>query len=262
MNRKYIFITGGAQGIGAATARLFAQKGWFIGLFDLNQTGMVALQKEIGEEQCQYYMGNVVEPETILSALEAFSEWSGGQLHLLFNNAGILKAGGFEGVALESHKAVVDVNFTGLINVTHLALPLLKATPQSCIINMASASALYGNPEIVAYAATKSAVKSLTESWRMLFRKHDIKVCDLLPIYVDTPMVQRNYEALDLQPKNVHLTAEGIARKAWKAYHSRALHHFVGRDTQLLRFLKNILPGSWIRWILMKSFFKEALKHT
>ncbi len=188
--QKTIFITGAGRGIGKATAQLFAQKGWFLGLLDINSEELEALAQEIGPENCLSYQADVSKEAEVEAAFAEFGKQVGGKLDVLFNNAGILLAGGFEIPSLAQHKKVVDVNFNGVMIVAYYALPLLKASPQSVLINMASISALHGNPELTAYAATKSAVKSLTEAWYYLYGKHDIHVCDILPGYTNTAMLE------------------------------------------------------------------------
>lgn len=259
MNRKSIFITGAGRGIGKTTAQLFAQKGWFVGLSDINEKELQQLSEEIGQENCSSHLMDVRNIEEIQKAFKEFSQRTAGKIHALFNNAGILFSGGFDKVSLEKHKAIVDVNFIGLMNVTHCAFPLLRDTPNSFIINMSSASALYGNPELNAYAATKSAVKSLTEGWNFLYKKHDIWVTDLMPAYVNTQMVTTEQEAMKLSDKDVKLTSDQIASAAWKAVHSKKVHHYIGTDVKLFRFLKWLLPQSIFESILAGKFYKEAI---
>lgn len=260
MSRKSIFITGAGKGIGKATAKLFVQKGWFVGLFDMNAKEIEILASELGEDTCSMHTGDVRNVSDIQSALDEFSGKTDGRLQVLFNNAGILLIGGFEQVPLEKHKAIVDVNITGQMNVTHLALPFLKSTPDSRVITMCSASSLYGNPELTAYAASKSAVKSLTEGWNMLFKKYNIHVADIIPAYVRTPMVTDEQEAMALPDRDVKLSAEQIAEAVWKAAHSKKMHHYVGADAKLLRFAKWLLPEFMLTAILRNSYYKEALR--
>ncbi len=181
MTKKSIFITGSAKGIGKSTALFFAQKGWFVGLLDIDLNGLNLLAAEIGKDNCSVHIADVRNPEQLQFAFNEFGKLTNGKLTVLFNNAGVLFPNGFEKVQLETHKLVVDVNFIGVLNSTYCALPMLKETENSAIVNMCSAGSLFGNPEIVAYAATKSAVKSLTEGWNMLFKKYGIHVADLLP---------------------------------------------------------------------------------
>ena len=161
---------------------------------------------------------------------------------------------------MEKQKDIIDVNITGQINVTQLAFPLLKATPKSTIISMCSASALYGNPELTAYAASKSAVKSLTEGWNLLFKKHGIHTADIIVSYVQTPMVEQEQENMALASKDVKVSAPQVARAVWKAAHTKKMHHYVGGDARLFRVLKWWLPRPLLEEILKRGVYKEALK--
>ena len=260
MQKKSIFITGAGRGIGKATAQLFAQKGWFVGLADINEAEITALAQELGPEQCSTHLLDVRKVEEVEKAIAEFSFKTDGQMNVLFNNAGILFSGGFEKIPLEKHKAIVDVNITGQMNVTYYALPLLKATANSTIITMGSASATYGNPELTAYAATKSAVRSLTEGWNLLFKKYGIHVADINPGYVRTDMVSNEQEAMQLPSKEVKLTAEQIAQAVWKAAHSNRVHHFVGGDAKLFQWTRWLLPKPLFLAILKKKAYEKALE--
>ncbi len=251
--QKTIFITGGGRGIGKTTAILFAKKGWKIGLMDVNPTDLAQVQQEIGKEHCHIFVGDVTKPDTIETALKQFTDAYNGQLNVLFNNAGILHTDGFEQPDLSIHQKIAKVNFIGCINTTYKALPYLKATPNSKIISMGSASSLYGNPEIPVYTATKSAIKSITEGWSLEFEKHSISVSALHPIFVKTKMVTDNYGKMSkLEPKDVKLTPEMVAKTAWKAVHSSKVHWYIGADTKVFEFLLRIVPNGLARWVVKK----------
>ncbi len=260
MHKKSIFITGAGRGIGKATAQLFASKDWFVGLSDINEAELAALAQDLGPEHCSSYLVDVRVVDEVKKAIADFGFQTDGRMDVLFNNAGILFSGGFEKVPLEKHKAIVDVNITGQMNVTYLALPLLKATSNSTIITMGSASASYGNPELTAYAASKSAVQSLTEGWNLLFQKYDIHVADINPAYVKTTMVSSEQAAMQLPNKEVKLSAEQIAKAVWKAAHSKKVHHYVGGDAQLFRWTKWLLPQPLFLAILKKKAYEKALE--
>lgn len=259
MTPPTIFITGAGKGIGKATALLFAQRGWFVGLSDINAKDLDAVAEEIGDAHCTKHLMDVRDTPQIRTAMADFGERTGQRMDALFNNAGILIPGGFEQMPLEQHHALIDINLTGIINVTHYALPLLKNTPKSAVLNMCSASAIYGNPELTTYAATKSAVKSLTEGMNMLFRKHDTHVADLLPSYVRTDLVKDVQGQMELPDRDVKLSAENIAKVAWKAVHSKKVHHYIGFDSNLFRFCKWLLPRVMLEGILKATFYKQAL---
>ena len=259
MQQPSIFITGAGKGIGKATALLFAQRGWFIGLSDINQAALDAVAQEIGESQCSTHLMDVRDTGQIEAAMAAFGQRTGQRMNALFNNAGILIPGGFEQIELKQHHALIDINLTGVVNVTHYALPLLKPTPRSAVITMCSASAIYGNPELTTYAATKSAVKSLTEGMNMLFRKHDTHAADLLPAYVRTDLVTDVQSDMQLADRDVKLRAEDIAKVVWKAVHSKKIHYYIGFDSNLFRFCKWLLPTALLEGILKNTYYKRAL---
>lgn len=253
MSKKVIAITGAGKGIGEATARLFVEKGWFTVLMDVNDTAIQSLATELGSENAIAIPCDVTNNNQIEEALVQLSQTTHQKLDVLVNNAGIVEVGEFDTHTLESQLKVVDVNLKGVISMTYQALPILKQNKGSRIVNLSSASALFGNPELPVYAATKSAVKSLTEGWSVGFEKYGIKVSDLLPIFVDTDMVRRYYKDYqNLTPEKVNLSPQDIANTIWKAVHSNKLHWFVGTDTKAFAFLLRFLPYSIQRMILKK----------
>ena len=247
---RSIFITGGGKGIGLETARLFHRRGWRVGIFDFDDSTFSDIKKEF--ENIELFKGNVLEADQLKDALLTFSDKNNG-IDVLHNNAGIILVGEFDELGLEQNLNIVDINLKGLINSTVCALPYLKKAGHSVIVNMSSASALYGNPELTTYAATKAAVKSLTEGWHVAFQKYGIRVCDLLPIYVKTQMLDGEYEKFNkLSLRDVKLTPELIAGKVWKAVHGRQIHYLVGADTKIFHFLLKIVPESLVPSILRK----------
>lgn len=118
-----IFITGAGAGIGLATARLFAHKGWFVGCADRDEAALGSLQEEIGVERCSTHTLDVVNVESVQQALAEFATRTGGYLQVLHNNAGVLEVSSFEGIELADHRRIIEVNVIGLINVLHAAFP-------------------------------------------------------------------------------------------------------------------------------------------
>lgn len=248
-----IFITGAAAGIGKATAQLFAGRGWHVGLFDTNREGLEQLAAELGPERCTPFPGDVTRAEDLRAALAAFATAHNDRLDVLFNNAGILLPGEFDQVPWETLQRTIDVNLLGVMKATYEALPYLKRSDRACIVNMASASALFGIPDLPAYAATKAAVRSLTEAWSLSFEKYSIRVTDLAPMFVRTRMVTDHLgKFAGVREADVKLTPEGVAARVWKAAHGKELHHYVGNDTLLLNFAKRIVPEWAVRRIVKR----------
>lgn len=219
-----ILISGAASGIGAATARLFHARGWRVGLLDVDEKALVA---ELGG--AWHAPLDVVEAAAVKAALGDFCALSGGQLRLLFNGAGILRTGAFADIELEQHTRQVQINVLGVLNLCHAAYPYLKVTSAAQVINMGSASALYGVPQLASYSASKFVVRGLTEALELEWREYGIRVGYLMPPFVDTPMVRSQAKRPPVMRRlGVRLEAEQIAEAAWKQAHGSTVHRPVG----------------------------------
>ena len=257
MNRPAIFITGAAAGIGRATAELFASKGWFLGLYDVEESGLRILRDRFGIGNCVIGRLDTTDAAAYARILADFWETTDHRLDVLFNNAGIAAVGDFESIPLERHHRVVDVNLKGVINGCHLALPYLIKTPDARVISMCSASAIYGAPALTVYSATKFAVRGLTESLNVEWDRHGVRVMDIMPLFVNTPMV-RQFENQPRSAKTlgIRLTAEDIARTVYKAATRRGwlahVHWYPGLQTFVMHLLTKISPSFVNRYIVKK----------
>ena len=237
-----IFITGAASGIGRAVAQYFVGKGWRAGLYDLNEEALAVLHQQLGETTCYRHI-DVTDVASVQEALHHFSTFTRGRLDVLFNCAGVLAVGPFEQIDLEAHQKIVAVNLAGIINCTHLAFPLLQASAPARVINMASASALYGTPDMASYSATKFAVRGLTEALNIEWQRHHICVSDILPPFVKTPMLQQAPETKSMRTLGVRLTAVMVARTVWRAAHGKRVHYPMTWSFKMLWVLAKLLPG-------------------
>jgi NAD(P)-dependent dehydrogenase (short-subunit alcohol dehydrogenase family) len=213
--RRCAFITGAASGIGRATAILFAQRGWFVGLADIDGDGLAALGRELGLDNSWTCRLDVTSEQEWERALASFFERT-GRLDLLVNNAGILISGPFAANPLMRHHVLVDVNIKGVLNGCHLARPYLLRTPGARVINLSSASAEYGQAALATYSATKFAVRGLTEALNIEWQADGIRVMDVMPLFVRTAMVE-GMDAASVRRLGVHLAPEDVARVVLKA---------------------------------------------
>ena len=244
-----ILITGAASGIGAATARLFHRQGWSVGLLDIDRGALTALAEELGGAWHQVL--DVTDGDAVREALEAFCANHDGQLRLLFNGAGILRCGPFAELALEEHTRTLNINVLGLLNLCHAAFPYLKRTANAQVINMSSASAQYGVPTMASYSASKFAVRGLTEALELEWRGHGIRVGDLMPLFVATPMVASQRVTPPVMRRlSVKLNAEQIAQAAWQQAHGPTVHRPVGWQFRLL-YLSGQLAPAWMNRLVM-----------
>ena len=240
-NRKSIFITGAASGIRRETALLFAKNGWYVGIFDVNESGLKNLETQIGKENCFSGVMDVTVPESVQKGFNAFAKKTDGKLDVLLNNAGIVKFGLFENVDLEIHHRIVDTNFKGCLSCAYYALKYLKQTQGSRIINMSSASSIYGLPDLSVYSATKHALSAMTEALNLELERYGVFICDIKPPYVNTPLLEVKEEVFSINKMGIHMEAGKVAKTVWKASHHNKLHWKIGA-TAPLAFLFWLMP--------------------
>ncbi len=251
--KNSIFITGAGAGIGLETARLFASKGWFVGAADIDAGALESVQNELGKERCSIHVLDVVDIDSVKRALAAFCKHTEGQLRLLHNNAGILRVGRFEEIPADVHRAIIDINVTGLINVLHAAFPYLKATPGAQVINMSSASAAFGIPDFASYSASKHAVRAMTEALSIEWEEHDIRVGDLMPPFVNTGMVRANEGRSALFGNmGINLGPEAVAAAVWQQANDPRLHRPLSAQFKALWPLTKSAPSSVTRAIMKR----------
>ncbi|MEQ8559089.1 MAG: SDR family oxidoreductase [Henriciella sp.] len=249
--RKSIFITGAASGIGKATAKLFADRSWFVGLYDVNEDGLAEVAKEIGEDNCVTAKLDVRSRDDWKAAIEQFGKATDGRMTVLFNNAGVGRHGWFEEMTGEDNDWVVDVNVKGIINGVQAALPLLRATPGSRIVNTASTAGVFGAPKLAVYSATKFAVRGLTEALDVEFSNLGIRVTSLMPWFIDTPILDMgkadgaNEKMSDMireSGQDVY-PVEIAAERAWDAAHGKDTHYMAGKMAERTRFAARFMPN-------------------
>lgn len=236
---KSLFVTGAASGIGKATALLFGRKGWRVGCYDIDVDG--AREVAEGLPGAAHGRIDVTSEESWKTAAADFAG-AGGRLDALFNCAGILRMGRFEDIGPAECRKQLDVNVMGVILGIQTCLPLLERA-RGVIVNMSSASAVYGQPELAVYSASKFAVRALTEALDIELRPRGVRIADIMPGYVDTPMVSsQTHKARSLQRLGVKLTPERIAGVVWEAVHGNGLHYIPQKDVLILSRLGGLLP--------------------
>ncbi|QIG78364.1 SDR family oxidoreductase [Stakelama tenebrarum] len=245
-----IFITGGASGIGRAVAQRFAREGWRVGLADINADGMAETAASIPDGAVTRHLLDVRDRTAWDGALAEFAEASGGRIDVLMNNAGIAVSGPFAQTSTEDFERIVAINLMGVVHGAHAGYRWLKATPGSCLLNTASAAAIWGTPGAAIYSATKAGVKALCESLDAEWAGDAIKVRCLMPGFIDTPLLDEAVTGTNLQVRDrvramgLEFTPlETVGEAAWQAVRGDALHVPVGKTAKRLRFATRWLPG-------------------
>lgn len=248
---KAIFITGGGSGIGRAVARLFARRGWRVGVSDVNEKGLEETIALIGGGMASRYLLDVRDREAWVACLDAFTETSGGRLDVLFNNAGIGTGGPLADATFDELDRTVAINLMGVINGARIGYDYLARTPGSCLLNTASASAIYGSSGLATYSATKFGVRALTEALDGEWSPANIRVRDIVPAFIETPLLdgiagRSNHTIRDtVTAAGLELTSvETVAEAAWEAVHGDKVHTYVGKTAHRMAFAARWMPGS------------------
>lgn len=247
---RSIFITGGGSGIGRAVAQLFAKRGWRIGLADVNVAGLAETRSLISGGMVETYEMDVRDRDAWVRSLDAFMVATGGRLDVLFNNAGIGTGGALTEMSFDDLDRVIAINLTGAFNGAKIGHGYLKDTPGSCLLNTASASAIYGSAGLSAYSATKFGVRAMTEALDGEWAGDGIKVRALIPSFIDTPLLDGTTAGSNRSIREtvtgagMELTGvDAVAEAAWAAVHGDRVHTYVGKTAHRMAFAARWMPG-------------------
>jgi 3alpha(or 20beta)-hydroxysteroid dehydrogenase len=191
MNRldgKVALISGGARGMGAATARRFIDEGGRVVLGDVLDDEGKALADELGES-ARYLHLDVTSEEDWAAGVE-MTEREFGVLNVLVNNAGILRFAAIEEETLADFRRVIDINLLGVYLGMHAAIPALRRAGGGSIVNLSSTEGLGATPFLAAYTASKFAVRGITKVAALELGPDKIRVNSVHPGGIDTPMTR------------------------------------------------------------------------
>ena len=193
LENKVAIITGGAGGLGAAEAVLFAGEGAKVLITDINEDGLKDVSNQItASGGTVHYMKHDVTSEqdwneVVKKAIELY-----GAIHILVNNAGITGniMHSLEETSLDEFKKVVDINLISQFIGIKAVVPHMKKNKGGSIINISSIAGIVGSAKATAYTASKGAVRSFTKGAAAEFAGDNIRVNSVHPGYVDTPMTR------------------------------------------------------------------------
>ncbi|WP_165164601.1 SDR family oxidoreductase [Corynebacterium qintianiae] len=243
--KKSIFISGGASGIGMETAKRMLENGWVVGVYDVAETEW---HHDLDLEEGQLITGrlDVRKWDDWENALKDFTSHTGGQLDAFFNNAGVIIDGPIHEQDPDRIQWIIDINCIGVTYGARACHPYLKRTKGSVMVSMGSASAIYGQPEISTYSASKFYVKGFTEAMSLEWAKDKIRVHDLAPLWAKTKVSEVN--ARSVRTLGVRLEAADVAEVAQKIfddpsfYQKLMVHHGVSVPDKVLKGLADFSP--------------------
>lgn len=193
---KIALITGGANGIGLATAARFAKEGAKIILWDVSEKGNAVAEdlKKDGHEAVFKKVSVTKEVEVQKAVAEAHKQF--GRIDILINNAGITRDRTLLKMSKQEWDDVISVNLTGVFNCTQAVAPIMKDQNYGRIVSASSNVAIRGNYGQTNYVATKSAIIGMTKVWAMELGKFGITVNCIAPGFIKTAMT-------DIMPEEV-----------------------------------------------------------
>lgn len=187
LDDKVVLITGGARGIGAATAKRLVSKGARVVLVDLDAQALADTADEIGKNVATA-VGDVCELESmeraVQSAIDAF-----GQIDVVLANAGIASYGSVLNVDPQAFRRVIDVNLMGIFNTVRPALPHVIER-KGYILVVGSLASYAGAPGLASYNASKAGAEHFANSLRLEVAHLGVKVGSAHMSWIDTPLVQ------------------------------------------------------------------------
>lgn len=205
LENKCAIVTGGASGIGLATARLLAEEGAAVVIADINveQGREAAQQINAAGGRAVFVPCNVALPADCLRAVQSAIE-SFGRLDILFNNAGMIRRADVIGTSEEEWDRVMDVNVKSIFLMSKYAIPEIARQGGGAIVNTGSGWGIKGGRNAVSYCASKGAVVNMTRAMAIDHGAQNIRVNCICPGDTDTPMLRNEARQLG-QPEEQFL---------------------------------------------------------
>jgi 3alpha(or 20beta)-hydroxysteroid dehydrogenase len=205
---KRALITGGARGMGAATARLFVDSGARVIVADVLDKEGEALASELGQAARFVHLDVTSEQSWAAAARFVQDEWGG--LDVLVNNAGILRSASLETMSLADFQQVVAVNQVGCFLGMQAAIAPMRAAGGGSIVNLSSVAGLKGVAGVIGYVASKWAIRGMTKTAAMELGHDGIRVNSVHPGAIDTDMSNGpEFQAVD---RTAHFGALPVPR--------------------------------------------------
>lgn len=256
-----ILITGASRGIGLATAKQLLAKGHSVGLFDIDNAELeraisdTVLAKANKDNRIVTGHLDVTQPDAWDEAIQKMVDTFGG-IDMLINNAGILVSGALPTTDLDKQLSLIDINCKGVLIGCYKLAPYLADSENGKIINLSSASAIYGQSEVAPYAASKFFVRGLTEGLNIEYAELGIKVIDVMPLWVKSDMT-KDLHVTSIDRLGINLTVDDVAKTICKLTcrpNSKisGTHFPVGMPAKILQGLSQVSPDPLMRFINSK----------
>ncbi|MBD2541123.1 SDR family oxidoreductase [Coleofasciculus sp. FACHB-SPT36] len=262
-----VIITGASQGIGKATALLFAQKGYDLVMAARQADRLEAAAQEVRSlgRKALAVPTDVRDPEQVKTLVQkALEEY--GAIDVLINNAGRYISGPADSFSLDDWHQTIDLNLWGYIHTIHALLPHFLERKQGTIVNLSSIGGKVPVPYLVPYNTSKFAVTGLTEALHSELAPKGIHVCGIYPNLIKSSLMERaifggkNVEDAQARRDQLDLVLstpvvekpEDVAKAIWEAVKHQRAEVLVG-SANLSKASYNMFPG-FMQWVFRKTF--------
>jgi len=195
---KVAVVTGGANGIGEATARLLAKEGACVAVVDIDDENGKRVVEEIKSAggEATYGHANIAIEEEVAKAFAGFYK-KYGKLHILVNNAGVGCIGGpAHKATVENFDYIMNINLKGTFLCTKYAVPYILKTGPGSVVNVASIYSIVAS-DVPFYDASKGGMRALTKSDAILYSRDKIRFNSVHPGNIETPLFRQLAEKID-----------------------------------------------------------------
>lgn len=191
LDGQVAIVTGGASGIGLATAKLLAEMGVTIGLIDINESDGIDATEQIKESggNAKFFLCDVTSDSECKKTVETIHK-EFGKIDILFNNAGVIRRKNVLDLEEKDWDLIVDVNLKAIYLLSRHVIPIMIKGKGGSIINNGSGWGIKGGSNAVAYCAAKGGVVNMTRAMAIDHGKHGIRVNCVCPGDVDTPLLR------------------------------------------------------------------------
>ncbi|MCH8248400.1 MAG: SDR family oxidoreductase [Proteobacteria bacterium] len=243
-NDKTVIITGGSEGVGAATARMFADAGANLMLVARDKKKLDAIAEELRQKtRVEVFAMDVSNAEACVDVFKKAS-FEFGRVDVLVNNAGYHKRGNVEDIDASDLGNIINVNLKAPIMLSRIALPYLRESGGGAIINVGSLAGRAPIPGSAAYAASKAGLRSFTYALGVELAGSGIKLAVVSPGPIDTGFIMADIDATsDLTFSQPISTAEEVAQAILDLCGNNVREQSMPKISGWLTMIMYLFPG-------------------
>jgi short-subunit dehydrogenase len=258
-NNKTVIITGASEGVGAATARLFAEAGANLMLVARNKKNLEIIAAELrAKTKVEIFPMDVSDADACVDLFKK-AAFEFDRVHVLVNNAGYHKRGLVEDVEANDLGAIIDVNLKAPIRLTRIALPYLREAGGGAIVNVGSLAGRAPIPGSAAYAASKAGLRAFTYALGIELADSNIKVAVVSPGPIDTGFIMTDIDGTsDLTFSQPISTAAEVAQAVLDLCSNNQREQSMPRISGLLTTAMYLFP--WLNPIVRPALERKGAK--